>query len=160
MHANIDALARIGYLHLRNGNWNGKRILSRDVVERLTHAAPEIRGLPEVGSEHGNASEHYGLLWWNNADGNLRNVPVDAYWAWGLYDSLIVVIPSLDLVAVRGGENGRSWPREKSAEHYAVLTGFLDPIIAASRRQQSAAPYPKSDFGDHFSVRKALIEVR
>ena len=50
------------------------------------------------------ASRHYGLLWWNNGDGAIENVPTDAFWAWGLYDSLIVVIPSLDIVVARAGE--------------------------------------------------------
>jgi hypothetical protein len=56
--------------------------------------------------EDPNASRHYGLLWWTNADGSLSGVPADAYWSWGLLDSLIVVIPSLDLIAVRAGPKG------------------------------------------------------
>ena len=94
-----------------------------------------VVGLPEWAADtHGNASDHYGLLWWNNADGTLETVPRDAYWAWGLYDSLVVVIPSLDLVAVRGGERGKSWPRpEDSSSHYDVLKPFLGPIVAAVR---------------------------
>ncbi|HEX5102886.1 MAG TPA: hypothetical protein VFV87_03695, partial [Pirellulaceae bacterium] len=43
----------------------------------------------------------------------------------GLYDSLIVVIPSLDIVVARAGQ---SWKREKDAEHYEVLRPFLTPI--------------------------------
>jgi hypothetical protein len=43
------------------------------------------------------------LLWWNNADGAIAGVPLDVYWANGLKDSLIVVVPSLDLVAARAG---------------------------------------------------------
>ena len=90
-----------------------------------------VVGRPEWSDAHGNASDHYSLLWWNNADGALDNVPRDAYWAWGLYDSLIVVIPSLDLVVVRGGERVKRLPREDGASHYKVLGPLLEPIAAA-----------------------------
>jgi hypothetical protein len=48
-----------------------------------------------------------------------------------LYDSLIVVVPSLDLVIVRAG---KSWKRTRE-DHYSVLAPFLDPIVAAVRRK-------------------------
>src|SRR5262249_54455474 len=68
---------------------------------------------------------------WNNADGTLKDVPRDAYWSWGLYDSLIVVIPSLDIVATRAGQ---SWKRE-SAGHYDVLRPFVGPIAEAAHTE-------------------------
>ena len=92
-----------------------------------------VVGRPEWSNTHGNASDHYSLLWWNNADGTLERVPHDAYWAWGLYDSLIVVIPSLDLVVARGGARGRQLPREDGANHYDVLRPLLGPIVASVR---------------------------
>lgn len=126
--ANVDAMARIGYLYLRGGEWNGKRIIPRDFVKLASHPIPALIGLPELDSKlHGNASDHYGLLWWNNGDGTLKNVPRDAFWSWGLYDSLIVVIPSLDMVVARAG---KSWQRKWDG-HYDVLTPFFDPIVGA-----------------------------
>ena len=87
---------------------------------------PNVVGLPELQpEEYGNASDQYGLLWWNNADGTLGNVPRDAYWSWGLKDSLIIVIPSLDIVAARAG-NG--W-REGWSPDYEVLRPFIQPIV-------------------------------
>mgnify|MGYP001813983855 CR=1 FL=1 len=97
-----------------------------------------VVGLPVWASDnHDNASDHYSLLWWNNADGTLENVPSDAYWAWGLYDSLVIVIPSLDLVVVRGGARGRRLPRQDGDNHYDVLAPLLDPIVAAARSDGS-----------------------
>ncbi|MEN9935542.1 MAG: gamma-glutamyltransferase, partial [Chloroflexota bacterium] len=59
----------------------------------------------------------------------LPNVPRDAYWAWGLGDSLIVVIPSLDIVVARAGSGWRAgWN-----PNYAVLQPFLDPIVSSVR---------------------------
>jgi hypothetical protein len=127
--ANVDAMARFGLLYLRDGVWNGERILPEDFVKQAGTTVTAVVGLPEVDPEnYGNASDHYGLLWWNNADGTLQNVPRDAYWTWGLYDSLIVVIPSLDIVVARAGQ---SWKREGTG-HYDVLQPFLDPIVAAA----------------------------
>ncbi|MCA9147115.1 MAG: serine hydrolase [Planctomycetaceae bacterium] len=128
--ANVDAMARFGLLYLRNGTWSGKQILPADFVKQAGTTVPTVVGLPEVDPKnYGNASDHYGLLWWNNADGTLKDVPLDAYWTWGLYDSLIVVIPSLDIVVARAGQ---SWKREW-AGHYDVLQPFLEPIVAAAQ---------------------------
>jgi hypothetical protein len=90
----------------------------------------------EPRAEHGDASKHYGLLWWNNNDGSLPGVPKDAYWSWGLHDSLIVVIPSLDLVVARAG---RSWKRENGAAHYDVLKPFLGNIVGAIKADPQAS---------------------
>jgi len=131
IHANVEALMRLGYLYLHKGSWKNKQILPREFVDIASRPINQVVGLPEWSDTQGNASDHYSLLWWNNADGTLENVPRDAYWAWGLYDSLIVVVPSLDLVVVRGGERGKRLPREDGANHYDVLKQLLEPIAAA-----------------------------
>lgn len=131
--ANVDAMARMGYLYLHGGNWQGKQIIPRDFVDRARTTQPKVVGIPEWDAKkHGNASDHYGLLWWNNADGTLPGVPRDAYWSWGLYDSLIVVIPTLDIVAARAG---KSWERPGGG-HYAVLRPFIGPIVASVKTAQ------------------------
>jgi CubicO group peptidase (beta-lactamase class C family) len=139
--ANVDAMARLGLLYLRGGEWDGKRLLPADFVKQAGTTIPAVVGLPEVDPKnYGNASDHYGLLWWNNADATLQDVPRDAYWTWGLYDSLIVVIPSLDIVVARAGQ---SWKRN-SDEHYDVLQPFLQPIVEATGTKVSQV-VPKPD---------------
>lgn len=133
IHANVDAMARIGYLYLRGGRWKDKELIPENFVEMARRPQKEVVGLPEVDPKnYGNASDHYGLLWWNNADGTLPEVPKDAYWSWGLYDSLILVIPSLDIVVARAG---KSWKCEEGAEHYAVLAPFFGPIVKSVREE-------------------------
>jgi len=128
--ANVDAMSRIGLLYLREGEWSGDRIIPTSFVRLVQKPVPQVVGLPEFTptvSRHasvGDASAHYGLLWWNNADATLKKVPRDTYWAWGLYDSLIVVIPSLDIVVARAGQ---SFEGDRS-DHYGVLRPFLEPI--------------------------------
>ena len=126
--ANVDAMARIGLLYLHEGAWDGAQLLPANFVSMASRPVEGVVGLPEHGGRFGNASDHYGLLWWNNADGTIPEVPRDAFWSWGLYDSLIVVIPSLDLVAARAG---KSWKRPPRSGHYDVLAPFLVPLVAA-----------------------------
>jgi CubicO group peptidase (beta-lactamase class C family) len=145
--ANVEALSRIGYLMLREGRWKDSQILPREYVAL---AGKPAKGLPELEvldpQNYGRASAHYGLLWWNNGDETIEGLPVDAYWSWGLYDSLIVIIPSLDIVAVRAG---KSWARKPGADHYDVLKPFLQPIAAAVKSGRTSAPsrsaYPRSE---------------
>ncbi len=139
IHANVDAMARFGLLYLREGRWRDKQLVPAPFIALATAPLAEVIELPEfeTDGEHGNASAHYGLLWWNNADGRLPNVPRDAYWTWGLYDSLIVVIPSLDVAISRAG---RSWKREKDAGHYDVLAPFLEPIVRSVTPNRPRSP--------------------
>ena len=139
--ANVDAMARIGYLYLRGGRWNGQQIIPQSFVHKVRSSVPSIAGIPVVNdpsSIFAGASNHYGLLWWNNADGALANVPRDAYWSYGLHDSFIVVIPSLDIVASRAGP---SWSEDRSPSYYKVIQPFIEPIVASVN---SGASYPNS----------------
>ena len=137
--ANVDAMAKIGYLYLRRGKWENVQIIPEGFIGTVSKPFPEIVGLPvHNSSQYPGASDHYGLLWWNNGDGTLSNVPLDAYWSWGLYDSLIVVIPSLDIVVARAGSGWRSgWDG-----NYNILKPFLEPICQSVT---SNAPYRHSE---------------
>lgn len=148
--ANVDAMARFGLLWLRGGEWNTQQILPRDFVNQARTTVPGVPELPVRNpADYGQAARHYGLLWWNNADETIEGVPLDTYWSWGLYDSLIVVMPTLDIVVARAGQ---SWKRTQGADHYEVLKPFLLPIAAAAgtkpasknNSDPSAAPYPPS----------------
>jgi CubicO group peptidase (beta-lactamase class C family) len=134
--ANVDAMARLGYLYLHEGRWRDDQILPRAFVRELRAPLPQLQGLAELDAERfGNASDHYGLLWWNNGDGSLEGVASDAFWSWGLYDSLIIVIPSLDLVAARAG---RSWTRDESEPEERVLHPFLKALTQAAAERPRA----------------------
>jgi CubicO group peptidase (beta-lactamase class C family) len=76
------------------------------------------------------ATDRYGLLWWNNASGAISGLPDDAFWAWGLEDSVILAVPSLDLVISRAGpkiEKGQ--PRFGQIK---FLQPFFGPIAQAA----------------------------
>ena len=131
--ANVDAMARIGYLYLRRGQWRDKQIIPASFVDMARTIPEAIKGLPVVRSEsYFDASNHYGLLWWNNADGTMTKVPRDTYWSWGLYDSLIVVIPSLDIVAARAGKS----LNKKRNSDYKAIEPFIEPIVLSVRKKK------------------------
>lgn len=128
IRANVNAMARIGYLFLRNGKWYSNQLIPQSYIDQARQPQSGLTGIPEhfPNIAH-NGSDHYGLLWWNNADGTLPNAPTDTYWAWGLGESLIVVYPSLDIVAVRAGNALQSgWE-----PNYNVVKPFIEPIAQA-----------------------------
>ncbi|WP_157994255.1 serine hydrolase domain-containing protein [Peristeroidobacter agariperforans] len=139
MFVNANAMARVGLLFLRKGVWaNDQRILPETFVTTVSTPVAANANLPNPGiADFPGAPTDYGVLWWTNAGGQLANVPRDAYWAWGLGDSLIVVIPSLDIVVVRAGAQaapasspqGRVWNDDDWNGDYTVLAPFLDPIV-------------------------------
>jgi CubicO group peptidase (beta-lactamase class C family) len=134
IEANVDAMARIGYLFLRGGVWNGQRVLSESFVELVHTPQPQSAAATNAEPEHDpTATKNYGVLWWTNNSGEMPGVPRDTYWAWGLGDNLIVVIPSLDLVIARTGNDpdDSSLPQLRTERNsdYAVLKPLLTPIV-------------------------------
>ncbi len=140
--ANVDAMARFGLLWLREGEWNGQTILPREFVKEARATQPGVPGLNVRHPEHyGRAANHYGLLWWNNSDETIEGLPLDTYWTWGLHDSLIVVMPTLDIVVARAG---KSWRRTEGADPYEVVKPFLLPVVEAVK-ESGDIPVAKPD---------------
>lgn len=127
------AAARIGRMILRRGNWDGRAILNPDHVRRTTADA----GLPG-----GNA-----MGWWTNSRGAFPELPRDAIYAYGAEHQLLLIVPSLNLVAVRNG--GPIVPHEpKPAYEQARGEYFFNPLmqtITDVEPVERAAPYPPSE---------------
>lgn len=136
-HATPRDLARIGYLLLQEGRWRkGERVvqvLPREWLEFL-RSAPSVpagtRFEPTPDSPfvvEAQAPQVYGHLWWTNRDGKALGpaVPTDAFYAHGLREKLLVVIPSLDMVVVRWGRKPDSLPQFRRE--------FMQRVMAAVR---------------------------
>ena len=95
------ATARVGRLMLRKGNWQGKQLIERRWVEEVVKPA----GTPLPDRPSGNPQPASGLGWWTNADGVWPQVPRDAFAGAGAGNQVLLVVPSLDLIAVRNGAN-------------------------------------------------------
>jgi CubicO group peptidase (beta-lactamase class C family) len=85
-------LARFGLLYLRDGTWNGERLLSEEWIDFVRTPAPAT-------ADRGN---QYGGQWWLVPD-NRTDVPKDAYSTAGNRGQYVIVVPSHDLVIVRRG---------------------------------------------------------
>ncbi|MBN1816324.1 MAG: hypothetical protein JW828_03130, partial [Sedimentisphaerales bacterium] len=149
VNANVEAMARIGWLYCRQGQWEGGPLIPASFVAQVSKTPQQSNGLPVLfPDQYSDASNHYGLLWWNNNDGTFKEVPNEAFWSWGLYDSIILVIPDLDLVVARTGDSGVSWKRKPNAHHYEVLKPFFEPIVqavpATSGAEKVKSPCPPS----------------
>lgn len=85
--------ARFGTLYLRDGTWNGDRLLPKDWIAYTREVAPASGGV-------------YGAQFWTNADGaELPDAPHDMYSCNGFEGQRVFIIPSHDLVIVRMGLN-------------------------------------------------------
>jgi CubicO group peptidase (beta-lactamase class C family) len=81
-------MARIGYLYLREGMWQGRRILSESWINESTRQ----QILTGQSKEHWRG---YGFYWWVSNFYSYRG-----YFAYGIGGQTICVIPDLDIVAV------------------------------------------------------------
>jgi CubicO group peptidase (beta-lactamase class C family) len=134
IEASVDAMARIGYLFLRRGAWDAQHLLSESFVDTVRTPREEVASTVNAdATEFPSANENIGVLWQTNTSGELADVPRDAYWGHGLGDNLIVVIPSLDLVIARTGNDpdDPTLPqlRAERNDHEDVLRTLLTPIV-------------------------------
>jgi CubicO group peptidase (beta-lactamase class C family) len=83
------ATARVARLMLREGDWDGGRILTAEAVRQVTRDA----GTPGNGA----------IGWWTNSGGVYPDLPADAYFGSGAGNQVVLVVPSLQLIAVRNG---------------------------------------------------------
>src|SRR3954452_23822554 len=104
-------LAKIGFLYLNEGRWNGEEIIPADYIRASTTGA---EGTP-------NAEAGYGWQWWlDDADGH------PAYFARGYGGQTIHVVPDLDLVTVATSDPDTPGPDGRSFADTAVVLAAED----------------------------------
>ena len=129
-------LARIGYLLMQRGHWaadgTARRVLSPARVEAMVSGLGLAGSLhlPTAGSSFPVASDSprfYGQLWWSNRTASAlgAKVPRDAFYAHGLLEKLLVVVPSLDLLVVRYG----SGPRAQIGFKRELMSRIIDALL-------------------------------
>ena len=107
LHATARDFARFGSLYLRDGTWEGRRLLPAGWVD---HA----RRQRSTDAETGNG---YGAQWWVAGDEH------GTFWANGYEGQSILVSPGPDLVVVRLGKT--------PAERYPELRRWRARVVAA-----------------------------
>ena len=114
-------MARIGYLYLRNGRWDGKQILPdwwvSEATQRHVPHAESISGVPAG----------YGYMWWLLP--STTKGQKDIYMAYGHWGQFIFVIPGFDMVVVITNDRSASYSEEikpVSLLYEYVLPAVLD----------------------------------
>ena len=97
LHLKPLDFAKIGYLYLNNGEWNGQSIISERWKNRSTRSRYSVSNYFS-----------YGYFWWrfqryNEVVNNL--VKNDLFFAWGDGGQFLFVIPHLNMVVVTTGGN-------------------------------------------------------
>jgi len=117
------AAARIGQLFVQNGEWEGRQLIDPMWVSQAFDYAMSPPN-PAVGSPGPSA----GLGWWVNSHGFSSSLPQDAAIAAGGSHQILLIVPSLQLVAVRFGES-----LEKSGDDFwqPFEEQFFSPMMSA-----------------------------
>jgi CubicO group peptidase (beta-lactamase class C family) len=105
VYATARDIARFGLLYLRDGIWNGRRILPEGWVDSGRTAR----------SVDPNDGHHYGHHWWTRDD------PLGTFWAAGHHGQFLDLVPALDLVLVRLGRT--------ATDRMPVLRAWRDEVI-------------------------------
>jgi hypothetical protein len=113
-------LAKIGFLFLNNGYWNGQSIVPEYWVKESTDQQIQAVRHPIYGAFG------YGYQWWvKDVDG------CSSFRAWGRRGQFIVIVPKLDLVIAVTSEP--SQPHPPTSIHYSPL---FDLVAASVNRKR------------------------
>ena len=89
-------MARIGYLMLRDGAWDGSQVVPTSWIKRIRRATTPVEDMNPAPYKEG--AFGYGTMWWV-WDGPKAGVHFEgAYTASGAYGQYITVLPQLDMV--------------------------------------------------------------
>lgn len=143
-----DAAARIGRLMLHNGMWEGVSLVHSGWIDEVTkydHTA--IPGnQPEYVTDNGslrnenNSFPATTMVWYSNFDGVWEHVPRDAFAGAGAGNQMLLVIPSLNLIVVRFGDD-LSKNTEEEGFWTAAERHLFNPVMDAI----TEPPYLPSD---------------
>jgi CubicO group peptidase (beta-lactamase class C family) len=125
-------MAKIGYLYLQHGSWEGRQIIPPSWVDRVKSGpVPATYGF------------HYANLWWSRPEKG-------AYMALGRHSQFIVVIPKRNIVAVMTGIL-------RDDEVYSA-TGLVDDLVDAATSEEALPPDPVAQSLLVQAIRRAATE--
>lgn len=98
---------KFGSLYLHKGNWNGTQIFAPEWAEYVAQPTPTSNGT-------------YGAQFWLNAEGEMKDVPTNMFYADGYQGQRVYIFPDEDMVIVRFGL--------KKYDENTFLKGILESI--------------------------------
>ena len=126
-------MARIGYLMLRMGKWNGKQIITTNWVKTITRVITPLQKMNPESYKKGKFG--YGVMWWVWDGPEAKGPYKGAYTARGAYGQYITVLPALDMVI---SHKTAVPPRDRR-----VNWGQFEGIIARLIEARTEAQLPK-----------------
>jgi hypothetical protein len=124
-------MAKLGYLYLHQGSWDGQQIIPPSWVDRVKEG-------PVTATD----GFHYGNLWWSLPEKG-------AFMALGRHSQVILVLPKLDIVAVMTGA---------LKDGYVPKSDLIDGIADAIESDASLPPDPAAQALLAASIEKAATE--
>lgn len=123
-HMNLSTrdMARVGYLMLREGSWDGTQVIPRDWAREIVRAVTPLEEMNPPGRRDGDFG--YGYMWWV-WDGPANTGAFEgAYTGMGAYGQYITVLPKLDLVVAH-----KSAPPSRTS--WTDVLAIIEGIVAA-----------------------------
>ena len=137
MHFSTRDMARIGYLMLRRGNWNGRQVVPADWVDESTR--PFTRLSEMNPPQRRNGAFGYGYLWWVWDGPRATGAFEGAYAGHGAFGQHIAVIPRLDLVVAHktapGQRDANGGPRSVAHSQFQHVLELLTRAHCGTRCQ-------------------------
>lgn len=119
-------MAKIGYMMLRKGKWNGRQVLSTEWVDASTKS--HVQGNLLLGSG-------YGYQWWRG-HADIGDEAIETFYAAGKGGQYIFAFPALELIAVvtsKPDNDGMGEFRPQFMMVNGVLPSLLPPQPARKR---------------------------
>lgn len=139
-------MARLGYLMLRKGNWNGNQLIPESWIETLTTPVSTTNAQNSI-------FDKYGYMWWlagDSADSLLKG----SYTAIGAYGQFITVIPKLDMVIAH--KTKATYERHSSNYEQLLLM-----IVAGEKNKSKSLPVKSNYIGTyHFENGNDTVEFK
>jgi CubicO group peptidase (beta-lactamase class C family) len=127
-------MARIGYLMLHEGNWNGTQVISRDWARRIVQVVTPLEQMHPVERRDGYFG--YGHMWWV-WDGPRAVGPFKgAFTAVGAWGQWISVFPAIDLVVAHKTNN--IYGRRTASESWERII----ELVLEAKGVKMTGPYP------------------
>ena len=124
-------MARIGYLYLNKGKWNGNEILSEEWIEKTLKVSPGYLSEGTVIHDITDDGVYGGSIWLNRAakKGFGRPYPTspeDMFMALGHYGQMIIVLPTQKMIIARTGYD-QEYNSKVDQFVSRALSCFVDP---------------------------------
>lgn len=149
-------MAKIGYLYLNDGVWEGKRLLPEGWVTRATTSrieSPQAGAMP-IG---------YGYMWWllpGPADVEREAADAAIYAAWGYMGQFVFLAPAYDLVFVTtGGATDFADETKPFDLLYDYVLPAADPSLTFEPLPDSSATDVDNEAADGDPAAAPIFEV-